>query len=169
MNEAFYCRNGHFIGYDPKGDPALEYVGVYHDYQKKQIQEKRKRLSFCPDCGAPAVKACEHCNATIERDPYYTAKPLHCSSCGTAFPWTESALTAAKEYTDEAEGLTAEDKTALIATFHDLTVDTPKSELAAHRFKKFLKKLAPDVAEGIRKTIVEIASDAAAKLLNPGP
>jgi hypothetical protein len=54
---------------------------------------------------------------------------------------------------------------ALKATFADLTVDSPKTEIAASRFKRILRKLAPDVAETIRKTIVEIASATAVKLL----
>jgi hypothetical protein len=75
------------------------------------------------------------------------------------------ALTTVTEYTDELEELSAEDKTTLKATFNDLTVDSPKTEIAASRFKRILRKLAPDVAETIRKTIVEIASTTAVKLL----
>ena len=54
---------------------------------------------------------------------------------------------------------------ALKATFADLTVDSPMTEIAANRFKRILRKLAPDVAEAIRKTIIEIASTTAVKLL----
>jgi len=61
--------------------------------------------------------------------------------------------------------LSSEDKLALKATFADLTIDSPKTEIAANRFKRILLKLAPDVAETIRKTIVEIASTTAVKLI----
>jgi hypothetical protein len=72
---------------------------------------------------------------------------------------------AAREYTDELDELSIEDKTILKATFTDLTVDSPKAEIAASRFKRILRKLAPDAAETIRKTIVDIASETAVKLL----
>ena len=75
------------------------------------------------------------------------------------------ALVAAREYTDELEELSIEDKTILKASFTDLTFDSPKTEIAASRFKRILRKLAPDVAETIRKTIVDIASETAVKLL----
>jgi len=89
----------------------------------------------------------------------------YCAGCGEPFPWTETALRTAKEYTDELEELSVEDKITLKATFTDLTVDSPKTEIAASRFKKILRKLAPDVAEAIKKTIVEIASETAVKLI----
>jgi len=72
---------------------------------------------------------------------------------------------AAREYTDELEELSIEDKTVLKATFTDLTVDSPKTEIAASRFKRILQKLTPDVAEIIRKMIVDIASETTVKLL----
>jgi hypothetical protein len=69
------------------------------------------------------------------------------------------------EYTHELDELSADDKTTLKATFLDLTVDSPKTEIAASRFKRILRKLAPDVGETIRKTVVQIASETAVKLI----
>jgi Uncharacterized protein conserved in bacteria (DUF2321) len=39
--------------------------------------------------------------------------PRYCGECGTPFPWTETALQAAKEYTDDLEQLTLEEKATL--------------------------------------------------------
>jgi hypothetical protein len=69
MNEAVYCRNGHFIGYIPERDGRWDMSPVMHDYQERQIRDKLDRLAFCPNCGAPGVKGCLGCKRTIERDP----------------------------------------------------------------------------------------------------
>lgn len=167
MADAIYCRNGHFNGLIPEPTHRGR-ISPYREVGEEEYAKQLTRLAHCPKCGAENVFDCPHCEATIEYDEEVPGeRPSYCSTCGKAFPWTEAALSAATEYTEEAEGLSAEEKTALVATFPDLTVDTPKTELAAHRFKKFLKKMAPDVAEGIRKTIVEIASETAVKLLRP--
>jgi hypothetical protein len=168
MGNAIYCRNGHFLDYAPEGDPYYDDLPVLHEWQADQVERALARLRYCPQCGAASIRECSHCKSSIDLDDQIPEKPSYCSGCGKPFPWTEAALTAAKEYTDEAEGLSAQEKTALKATFDELTGDGPRTELAANRFKRLLKKLAPDVAEGIRKTIVEIASEAAAKLLKSG-
>ncbi len=108
------------------------------------------------------LKECEHCHASIELQ---MARPSFCDRCGKPFPWTESALSAAKEYADELEELSNEDKLVLKGTFDDLASDSPRTEIAASRFKRILRKLTPDAAEVIRKTIVEIASSTAVKLI----
>jgi hypothetical protein len=93
--------------------------------------------------------------------------PAFCYNCGKPYPWTEAKLVAAKEYTEELEELNAEDKVALIGTFDDLVANTPRTELAAHRFKKLIRKLAPAAGGFLTKMIVDISSETAAKLLEP--
>lgn len=90
-------------------------------------------------------------------------RPAYCTKCGKPFPWTESAIQAAKEYTDELEKLSAEEKTALKETFADLTVDTPRTVLAAHRFKKLLGKIGPVAGDALTKIVVNVATEAAKK------
>ena len=166
MANALYCRNGHFNGYAPDPNPSYGYERSLYYWQVEQVQEELKRLAFCPTCGVDNINGCLHCEVTIESDPeLHPDRPAYCGACGKPFPWTETALATAREYTDELEELSAEDRTTLKATFTDLTVDSPKTEIAASRFKRILRKLAPDVAETIRKTIVEIASETAVKLL----
>jgi hypothetical protein len=131
--------------------------------ESPQIEE-RTIQAFCTKCGARNIAGCEHCHTPIN---HRYAGDVHnfCAGCGKPFPWTETALMAAREYTDELEELSIEDKTVLKATFTDLTVDSPKTEIAASRFKRILQKLTPDVAEIIRKMIVDIASETTVKLL----
>ena len=47
--------------------------------------------------------------------------PNYCGECGSPFPWTATALTAAREYTDDLDQLTPEEKDALKSTFADLS------------------------------------------------
>jgi hypothetical protein len=55
----------------------------------------------------------------------------------------------------------------LKGAYDDLTHDTPTTRIAANWFNGLLQKLAPDVAETIRKTFIEIVSSTTAKLINP--
>jgi hypothetical protein len=72
-----------------------------------------------------------------------------------------TALAAAKEYADEFDELSNEEKATLKATFDDLTVNTPRTELAAHRFKKFISKIGPVAGDVLTKIIVNVATEAA--------
>jgi hypothetical protein len=88
--------------------------------------------------------------------------PRYCGECGKPFPWTETALQAAKEYADDLDQLTLGERATLKATFDDLTVDTARTPLAANRFKKFLAKVGP-VAGGVLQKVVETIATEAAK------
>ena len=91
--------------------------------------------------------------------------PKYCEECGVPFPWTEAALSAAKDYTDDLDQLNAEEKITLKATFDDLTSDTARTPVAANRFKKFMKKLGPAAADALTKIMVNVATEAAKNLL----
>lgn len=71
----------------------------------------------------------------------------------TPFPWTQTALQAAKEYTDELDGLSQEDKTTLKESFTDLTVDTPRTPLAVGRFKRILAAAGPTAKDMVTEII----------------
>src|SRR5882672_4531511 len=86
------CRNGHLV------------LGSLHEFPQF-------RKSFCEDCGAPAIDHCQTCCWPIAGigpydwmgggGPY--RPPKYCGECGKPFPWTETALEAAKEYTDDLD------------------------------------------------------------------
>jgi hypothetical protein len=137
------CRNGHLILGSLKEFPQF-------------------RKEFCEDCGAPAIAQCQKCQWPIrgigphawmaDSGPY--RPPRYCGECGSPFPWSEKALAAAREYTDELDQLSPEEKVELKKTFDDLATDTPRTPLAASRFKKFIAKIGPQ-AGGILQKIVE--------------
>ena len=114
---------------------------------------------FCNECGEQTLNACARCHAAIRTGK----KPAYCGNCGQAFPWTETALNAAKEYTDELEQLSLEEKAILKTTLDDLTKDTPRTEIAAHRFKKFISKMGPVAGEVFKKIVIEVGTEAAKK------
>jgi hypothetical protein len=151
-NVAQICRNGHLV---------LGSLQRFPQFQK----------SFCEDCRAPTIDQCQNCawpisgigpNAWMaDAGPY--RPPRYCGECGTPFPWTETALATAREYADNLDQLSEEEKTSLKGTFSDLTVDTVRTPLAASRFKKFLVKVGPAAGDVLRKIIETVATEAVKK------
>lgn len=171
MARVTYCLSGHFVGI---ANPSLG-AGSRGQLRAMMAQEEhafcfgpsgvanQKRLpAFCATCGASNISACQHCKASIEVD-YPGGTPGYCGGCGKPFPWTETALSAAKDYTDELDQLTLEEKAMLKATFDDLTTDTAKTPLAASRFKRIVSKIGPAAGDIIKKIIVSVATEAAKK------
>jgi hypothetical protein len=128
------------------------------------------RKSFCEECGAPTIDQCQTCCwpiAGLGPNSWMSGggpfkPPNYCGECGSPFPWTATALTAAREYTDDLDQLTPEEKDALKGTFADLASDTPRTPLAASRFKKLTNKIGP-IASGILQKIIETVLTEAAK------
>jgi hypothetical protein len=125
--------------------------------------QKRSQL-FCTTCGAPNISTCQHCQTPIEIR-YPGSRSAYCGGCGKPFPWTETALSAAREYTDELDQLDREEKTALKETFDDLTVDTARTPLAATRFKRFMNKIGPVAGAALQKIVETVATEAAKKAM----
>jgi hypothetical protein len=129
------------------------------------------REDFCQECGKKTIDACQSCKALIRGylhipgivDCSGVPVPKHCIKCGKAFPWTETALAAAKEYTDELDELSPEEKTVLKGTFDELTTDTAWTPLAANRFKKLMGKIGPVAGSVLQKIIETVATEAAKK------
>ncbi len=75
------------------------------------------------------------------------------------------ALSAAKDYTDDLDQLSPEEKVALKGTFDDLTSDTPRTPAAANRFKKFISKIGPATGDVLQKIVETVATEAAKKAM----
>jgi hypothetical protein len=107
-NVAQVCRNGHLV---------LGSLQRFPQFQK----------SFCEDCGAATIDQCQKCGWPVsgigpdawmaETGPY--RPPRYCGECGTPFPWTETALAAAREYTDDLDQLSDDEKASLKGTFNE--------------------------------------------------
>src|SRR5277367_4892014 len=115
MTNAMYCLNGHYIGILHPTRRAV----TMREFQAMLDEESAKQPpAFCTRCGALSINACQHCQTLIEPQNYQVGRPGYCGGCGRAFPWTEIALTAAKEYTDELD-LSQDEKATLKGTFAD--------------------------------------------------
>jgi hypothetical protein len=158
---AIFCLNGHYVELLSQPLRARSGSELRYLMERASYQDPDKPQVFCTMCGARTLDACPHCSAPILYR-FAGDRAAYCSGCGKPFPWTETALAAAKEFADELE-ISDDDKAKLKSTFDDLTVDTPRTELAAHRFKKFTQRIGPAAGDVLTKIIVNVATEAAKK------
>lgn len=93
--------------------------------------------------------------------------PKFCHKCGSPYPWTKKGIHAAKDLISEAERLKPEEKEALNKSLDDIVRDTPSTQAAVIRFKKYLPKAGLEIADAVRSIVIDIASETAKKLLWP--
>ena len=91
--------------------------------------------------------------------------PAFCDACGRPFPWTVGKIDAAKAQAAEIDGLDAAEKAQLQGAIHDLAAGGPKTELAASRFNKLMRKTGETVGSGLYKVVLDLVSEAAKKAL----
>ena len=165
MPNAIYCLKGHFV---KTVNPRLS-MGQLRELMAQaeygEEEEGAQRLQgFCTICGASNISACQHCRTAIEA-PNRSHAPRYCGGCGKPFPWTEAALLAANEFTDDLEELSPEEKVALRDTFPDLTIDTARTPVAVSRFKKLMIKAGPLASAALRKIIDIALAETARRIL----
>ncbi len=97
------------------------------------------------------------------RGPYHP--PKFCGECGNAFPWTEIALSAAKEYADGLDQLSEKEKTALKRAFDDLTRDSARTPAAANICTRILRKISPVAVNVLQKTLESVLTETGKKYL----
>jgi hypothetical protein len=91
--------------------------------------------------------------------------PRFCGECGGPFPWMETAVSTAKEDTEDLAQLNIDEKGELNRTIDDQTRDTPRTPLAAGRFKKLMSKIGPSAATVLNKVVETVATEAAKKMV----
>ena len=131
------------------------------------------RAKFCKECGASTIDACPSCNWPIvgihenawmgDSGPY--RPPRFCEECGAGYPWTITALQAAKEYADDISQLTPEEKSQLKGALEDLSRDSARTPLAASRFKKLIEKAGPAAGTVVMKFVEAFATAAAKNMM----
>ena len=162
MSEAHYdvaqiCTNGHVITTSAGSGPEL-------------------RQTFCSECGKPTLMACTSCDAPI-RGYYYVPgvigfsehyiRPSFCHNCGKPYPWTTARLEAASELLIETANLNDDEQKTLTQNLNEITTDNPRTQLAATRIRRFVQNAGSQVAGAIRDILVDVASEAAKKILWP--
>lgn len=137
-----YCLNGH-------SSPVL-------------FGETENTLKYCALCGSKTILRCSNCNTLI---PESRQRPNYCISCGSPFPWTQTALETAKAIIYEDELLNSDQMAQFCQCLPDLLVETQKSNLALIRFKKFIDKATTITGNAIYDVFKDIASEAIKKKL----
>jgi len=128
---------------------------------------------FCDTCGAQTITACQTCGTVIRGRyrhlgftpaPAYSP-PSYCHGCGKPHPWTASSLQAARALADELGELSSDEKELLKGSLDDLVADTPRTALAATRFKRLVAKAGPVVADGFKQILIDVVSESAKKMM----
>lgn len=146
-----------------------------HIANGRWIDRPQHNQDSCPKCGEKTITKCPHCEATIRgyyhipgiAGPDPRVAPAYCYSCGGPYPWTEAALKAARDLSDDLEELSNEDKGKLKGTLDDLVKDSPQTAVAAARFKRLLAKAGKSASEAFRQILVDVVSETAKKIIFP--
>jgi hypothetical protein len=94
--------------------------------------------------------------------------PSFCFECGKPFPWTIEKVSAAKDLADELEDVSQEDRTKLKTAIDDVAAGGPRAEAGAARIKRIVGKAGTTVGQALWKISIELASEAAKKVLLGG-
>lgn len=147
------CLNGHIVN---------DSVRNYPQHSKY----------FCDKCGAKTITSCQNCkfdtqghyrvSGVLSLESSYSV-PAFCYNCGNPYPWTELKIQTAHELVQEIENLSDEDKNILTQSIDDIVKDSPKTTLAATRFKKIISRTGKEVAGGLRTILIDIVSEMAKK------
>ena len=93
--------------------------------------------------------------------------PSFCHNCGTAYPWTEQRLDAAREVAEGAEQLDEKEKQVLKDSVDEIVHKKPGAPGAVIRYKKLAAKAGKQVADGLKAILVDVLSEAIKKQLWP--
>jgi hypothetical protein len=159
-----YCKNGHW---EDTGEPAYLMPRRLEAVRRQQATEALRlaRVKFCDRCGAELISTCPECEYPIEHASDGSGAPRYCRGCGKPYPWTATALRSAKEYADHIDVLSVEDRAELKESFDDLTMDTPRTPIAASRYKRILTSAGPVAKEIVTKTLIDVITNGAKELL----
>jgi hypothetical protein len=93
------------------------------------------------------------------------APDAFCRNCGKPYPWTERQLEAAGELVKEEAVLSEADKAILTAALPDLMSNTPRTTLAAMRFKRIVGSAGKGFREAMYRFLVDFSSETAKKIV----
>jgi len=147
-----------------------------HVINDRSASQPEHNSPHCDKCGAETITQCPKCKTDI-RGYYHVPNvvsltgpdpaPAFCPKCGTAHPWTESRLIAAREYVRELDRLTDNEKGVLSRSLDDLVRDTPNSPVAALRFKQLVTKAGSAALDGLKTILVQVITESAKRQIWP--
>jgi len=152
---ALVCLGGHLLNDRVRGDPS-----------RNQDQ--------CPTCGSEAISACPGCREPVPGFHYaqgydraspsfpggraLAAPPRYCPACGRPFPWTERAMSAARQVIREMAALDLHERDQLRRSIDHIIRQTPQTPQAVRRINDALSRIGGESAEGLRELFLSIAS-----------
>ena len=155
---ALICKNGHVINWDMKASP-------------------KENVDFCQQCGGKTISSCGKCGEPIrgrynDDDPdvypdLTSGKPIpnFCHKCGAPYPWIEEKVEAAREFADLLEELSDSQREELKKSLDDIVRDTPRTIVAATRFKRIVGGLGTSAMHSFREILVNVISETAKKVI----
>lgn len=149
------CMNGHIICSAIEAKPELNFT-------------------YCEACGANTITKCVDCGHNIRGilyEPGFIQKDYSlssfCYNCGNSFPWVKLRIEAANELAEMLDGLTEEEKNNLKKSINEIISDTPKTTVAANRFKILVAKTGVSMAQGFREILIDIICETAKRIIWP--
>lgn len=148
-----------------------------HICQNGHVEKETRWIDgaeFCEKCGSKMIDRCPSCNHPImEWDwggrvvlgiPSYE-RASYCKHCGKPYPWTETALETATELIEEEETLDPVQRDNLVSSLPDLIAETPKTQVAVVRVKKFLTSAGKFTTDAIRQFVIDFGCELAKQQL----
>jgi hypothetical protein len=159
----------------PSGYDTAQFCANGHCITTCSATSPEFKQDFCSRCGEKTLTSCPNCSASIRGYFHIPGvfgsteihTPSFCHKCGKPYPWVALKVTAGKELVDEFEGLNADERMALKGAIDDLIVETPRTQVAIVRVKKFLPKVGKAAADAFRKIMIEVMAEAVKKQLYP--
>jgi hypothetical protein len=137
------------------------------------LDSVQKETQYCEDCGKETIVKCKECESPIPGWSYnprigivaHFQPPTFCRFCGKPFPWTLAKKEALEKLIEFENDLTEDDKKLMKGTIEDIINETPKTKVAALKFKHYLAKFGKEVAKASRDILVDIASETGKKII----
>lgn len=143
-----------------------------HAINGSAISAPQFNQDYCDKCGKKTRTTCPNCKTPIRGELEFPSfseykPPAFCHKCGNSFPWTKQKIQAVIKLSVEEDNLDKDERKQLEASVNDIVRESPRTQLEANRFKKFLSKIRVESARAVRDLIIDIVSESAKKIIWP--
>ncbi len=143
---------------------------------EERMEERTCEVDYCEECGAKAICECPTCGTPIKGEERFDGivaigfeaePPKYCYKCGDPFPWTKASLEALEELAQLDDLLDENDVKDLSVSAKEIMSETPKTKVAAIKFKKILSRAGSETATAARELFVDIVAETAKRTIWP--
>lgn len=160
-----FCWKGHDLSvYDGTVRMRCSHRDLIAMAERAGWEGQQPRQPFCTKCGAATLDSWEHCKAAIPN-----GRPARLLwSMRKAFPMDRNGPESRTGIRGRTQ-LSSDETAALKSTRNDVASGSPRTELAAHRFKRFLQKIGPVAGDTLKTIVVNFATEGAMETLGISP